>query len=144
MPNDDVLEALYNALNTHRNVNSGYDNWPEQNRQKYDRARAWIESLRAGNEIADGWSIEDVKSLRGECDIEQVSADGEDDGLTWFRCLTHDADTLDERDCGQNYISDEIARKTLALAQRNMDANYGINWDSLRAALEVVQEEENE
>lgn len=34
-----------------------------------------------------------------DCDVKQVSADGEDDGLTWFHCDTHDKDTLDQQYC---------------------------------------------
>jgi hypothetical protein len=34
-----------------------------------------------------------------DCDIHQISADGEDDGLTWFHCDAHDKDTLSELVC---------------------------------------------
>jgi hypothetical protein len=34
-----------------------------------------------------------------DCNIEQISEDGEDDGLTWFRCDVHGHDTLDEYSC---------------------------------------------
>jgi hypothetical protein len=109
-----------------------------------DNALALVNSMLKGDTIASLWSIEDVQSLRSECDIEQISADGEDDGLTWFHCDTHDMDTLDEYSCeneGESTIDDDTARKALACAERNHDAEQGINWDTLRYALEAVENE---
>lgn len=41
----------------------------------------------------------DYNFMGSECDIEQISKDGEDDGLTWFHCNEHDKDTLNEYAC---------------------------------------------
>ena len=140
MLNEDTLHAMKTALIMRANTQE------ENNPAKYanDNALALVNSMVNGDTIASLWSIEDVQSLRSECRTTQISADGEDDGLTWFHCDTHDMDTLDEYSCeneGESTVDDDTARKALACADRNHDAEQGINWDALRYALEAVENE---
>jgi len=47
--------------------------------------------------IAEVWQVEFIPVT--ECIIKQTSEEGEDDGLTWYTCLTHNKDTLSNIIC---------------------------------------------
>ncbi len=55
-----------------------------------------------------------------ECNIEQISEDGEDDGLTWFHCDIHDKDTLDEYTC-EDYETDSEVYQWFAINENDAD-----------------------
>lgn len=106
------------------------------------RAYSELDQFIDGEAIASIWTLDDVHSANNECDIEQKSEDGEDDGLTWFHCNEHDLDTLDEWYC-ENHprrLTDAQAKEVLQSVERNHDAEYGINWDSIRSAIDAVVE----
>ena len=69
-----------------------------------------MQAIADGDTIADLWSVEDVYSL--------------------------DSDNFDDQGNYTGDITLEQARDVLQSAQANMNAEYGINWDSLRAELE--------
>jgi hypothetical protein len=107
----------------------------------FNSAAATVQAIADGDTIASLWSVEDVDSLEPDCEVEQISKDGEDDGLTWYHCYTHEMDTLMDNMCEEcpAPITTEQARAVLAAAAVNHDAEQGINWDVLRAHLEDVR-----
>jgi hypothetical protein len=107
----------------------------------FNQVVAVIYAIANGDSIADLWSLEDVDSLEPDCQVEQLSEVGEDDGLTWYHCGVHDQDTLMDNmceDCPQP-IDKDTARKVLQMAVNCHDAEQGINWDVLREHLESVR-----
>lgn len=115
---------------------------PEEEVHLLADARNALKAIAEGDTIASLWSIDDVQSLRPDCDVSQLSKDGEDDGLTWFHCDTHNEDTLDENVCEEapdTLISDETARRVLEMADNEHDAEVGINWETLRVWLDYVE-----
>lgn len=116
-----TLQALSATLLAHKNAHKQYDNWPEVNRRPFEQATELIKALQAGNTIASLWSVEDVYSVNRDCEIEQISKDGEDDGLTWFHCYAHDNDTLDQQYCEDHpsIVTEEQARRVLQLAEKS-------------------------
>jgi hypothetical protein len=138
MFSEHILKAIRGSLFIRKGTLP--ENSPEAH--STNQALALIDSMLRGDTIASLWTIEDVKSLRGECSVEQISADGEDDGLTWYHCTTHNMDTLSDYNCekdGESTLSDETARKVLKIADDKHDAEQGINWDVLRAHLDDLE-----
>jgi len=107
-----------------------------------EQAMALVDSLLAGTTIASLWSVDDVYEANGDCVIEQISKDGEDDGLTWFHCDTHDLDTLDTQFCEEHppICTEAMAIEVLRLADHNHDANEGISWEVLKSWIYYVRE----
>ncbi len=78
------------------------------------RAYAELDQLIDGDVIASIWTIEDV-----------------------FSIMFPD----DDEDRGHTDKEIETARQVLRNAERNHNAEYGINWDTLRAEYDAIKED---
>jgi hypothetical protein len=109
MFSEDVLKAIKVALLRYKNT--GLNTVPEK-LEAYHKAVTLINALLDGDAIASLWWVDDVYGLTDD---------------EHYECGTPRDITLEQ------------ARDTLRLAERNHNAEIGINWDSLRSALETVK-----
>lgn len=93
-------------------VQNLYSKRAEERRKQFNNIIRGIDMVLMNNipevdeSVYDNWQGE--SPMRQDCETEQISKDGEDDGLTWFHCLTHDMDTLDEYSCEEYENDDEV------------------------------------
>lgn len=85
-------------------VNHLYSKRAEERRKQFNRLIDSCNMVLMNNitEVDDSiWDNfeTDYNFMGSECDVHQISKNGEDDGLTWFHCEEHDKDTLDEYGC---------------------------------------------
>lgn len=100
----------------------------QERRDRFNRIINGIDMVLMNNipEVDDSiWeNWQDKSPLAEPCEVEQISKDGEDDGLTWFHCSTHDLDTLDNSSCeeGSAQGGDSEVHQWFAVNQN--DAEY--------------------
>lgn len=116
MLNKDTINAIIHALERQARV------LHESNNPNAAQAIGWtkqamslVKAIERGDTIASLWSVEDVYSLCEDFDGNQTIT-----------------------------LKDHEARRVLALAEENFDAEQGINWDTLRYQLDDVLAERGE
>lgn len=117
MLNQDQLKVAQRALDFYLEHNR--EDLTVSETQTAQSAYQGLDQLIDGDVIASIWTVEDVYSIMFE--------DAEDQDYEMNR--------------GHTDTEIQTARQVLRNAERNHNAEYGINWDTLRAELEAIQED---